>query len=284
MTLVGKIFTVLIFVMTIVFMSFAVMVFATHQNWKEHATNTDTAGGKKLGLETQVAQLKQQKADADAQIQRLRDELKVESAARTAVVAAMHTRATQAEDQLGLVQRDYATLNANHTQVAEAAEQAQKRLTALETEIAGIRSDLRTTQKDLDSKVLEVVKLTDDLNQAIALRDTEREKNTQAVLQLAQMKMVMDANGLSADSLVSHIAPRVEGVVLEVSDKDLIEISIGRDDGLKQGHSLEVYRDNTYLGRITIIRTAPDRAVGQIIKELQRGQIKRGDRVSTKLS
>jgi hypothetical protein len=103
-------------------------------------------------------------------------------------------------------------------------------------------------------------------------------------LQLAQMKMVLDRNGLSADSLVAHIAPKVEGVVLEVSDKDLIEISIGRDDGLKEGHSLEVFRDNTYLGRIIIRRTAPDRAVGQIIKELQRGQIKRGDRVSTKLS
>jgi hypothetical protein len=98
------------------------------------------------------------------------------------------------------------------------------------------------------------------------------------------MKMVMDANGLTADSLVSHIPPKVEGVVLEVSDKDLVEISIGNDDGLKEGHSLEVYRGNTYIGRITIRRTAPDRAVGQIIRELQRGQIKRGDRVSTKLS
>jgi hypothetical protein len=132
--------------------------------------------------------------------------------------------------------------------------------------------------------VIEVVKLTDDLNQAIALRDNEKEKNTQAVLQIAQMKMVMDAHGLAPDTLVSHIPPKVEGVVLEVSDKDLIEISIGKDDGLKEGHTLEVFRDNSYLGRIIIRRTAPDRAVGQILKELQRGQIKRGDRVSTKLS
>jgi hypothetical protein len=284
MTLVGKIFTVLIFVMTIVFMSFAVMVFATHRNWKEHATNTDTAGGKKLGLESQLSQEKQRRTDAEAQIQKLRDELKVESAARTAILAALHTRALAAESALADVQGKYNTLEATHTQVAEAAKQAQNRLEALETEVTSIRTDLRTTQKDLDSKVLEVVKLTDDLNQAIALRDAEKEKNTQAVLQLAQMKMVLDANDLTADSLVSHIAPKVEGRVLEVSDKDLIEISIGRDDGLKEGHSLEVFRDNAYLGRIKIIRTAPDRAVGQIIKELQRGQIKRGDRVSTKLS
>ncbi len=284
MTLVGKIFTVLIFVMSIVFMSFSVMVFATHTNWKERATNTDTAGGKKLGLEQQLAQVQQQKKDAETQIQKLRDELKNESAARAHILGALHTRAIRAEAELEAKEGQFATLQTNHTQVAKAAEAAQTRLAALETEIAGIRADLRTTEKDLDSKVIEVVKLTDDLNQATTLRDNEQEKNTQAVLQIAQMKMVMDANGLSADSLVSHIPPKVEGVVLEVSDKNLIEISIGRDDGLKEGHSLEVYRDNTYLGRIVIRRTAPDRAVGQIIKELQRGQIKRGDRVSTKLS
>jgi len=102
--------------------------------------------------------------------------------------------------------------------------------------------------------------------------------------EITQMKMVMDAHGLTKTTLVSKIPPKVEGRVLAVGAKDLIEISIGADDGLKEGHALEVYRGNTYLGRITIIKTSPDRAVGQIVKELQRGQIKQGDNVSTKLS
>ena len=38
MNLVGKIFIVLILVMSLVFMSFAVVVYATHHNWKEVAT------------------------------------------------------------------------------------------------------------------------------------------------------------------------------------------------------------------------------------------------------
>jgi predicted nucleic acid-binding Zn-ribbon protein len=284
MTLVGKIFTVLIFVMSTVFLAFSVMVFATHKNWKEYATNTDTAGGKKLGLQQQYANLEQLKRDADAQIQKLKEEMKIETAARAHILAALHTRAVKAEGELRQKTADYDTLFTNHTQVAKASEVAQKRLTDLEAEIAGIRADLRTTEKDLDAKVLEVVKLTDDLNQAITLRNQEQEKNTQAVLQIAQMKMVMDAHGLAPDTLVSHIPPKVEGVVLEVSPKDLIEISIGMDDGMKKGHTLEVFRDNAYLGRIIIIETRPDRAVGRIVKELQRGQIKRGDRVSTKLS
>jgi hypothetical protein len=278
MTLVGKIFTMLIFVMSIVFMSFAVMVFATHKNWKEYVTNPTS------GLQKQLELAKQAKTDADAQITQLKENLRNEQAARAAALGVLIARAQRLEADLSAKQQELDTLSANHTTVAATAKQAQERLAVLEDEVNKLRTDLRKTEEDLDGQVLAVVKLTDDLNQAITLRDQEKEKNTQAVQQIAKMKMVMDVNNLTVDSLVSHIPPKVEGVVLEVSDKDLIEISIGKDDGLKEGHTLEVYRGNTYIGRIMIRRTAPDRAVGQIIKELQRGQIKRGDRVSTKLS
>jgi septal ring factor EnvC (AmiA/AmiB activator) len=274
MTLLGKIFTMLILVMSIVFMSFSVMVFATHRNWKEQAAKTDA----------QLQLVQQAKKDADVQLQQLKQDLRTEQAARTHAIAVLVARATRLETDLAAKTLELNQSAANLTEVAAQAKAAQTQLAALETEAKRIREDLRKTEQDLDTQALNVVKLTDDLNQATTLRDNEREKNTQAVMQISQMKMVLDANGLSEDSLVSHIPPKVEGVVLDVSTKDLIEISIGRDDGLKEGHSLEVYRGSNYLGRIVIRRTAPDRAVGQIIRELQRGQIKRGDRVSTKLS
>ena len=278
MTLVGKIFTMLILIMSVAFMAFSVMVFATHKNWKDYVTNPTT------GLQKQLELAKTAKADADSQIQRLKEELKMEQAARTGAIAVLTSRNVQLEQALSAQTAELNTLSANHTTVAATAKQAQERLATLEDEVNKTRDSLRKTEEDLEKQVLAVVKLTDDLNQAITLRDSEKEKNTQAVLQIAQMKMVMDSHNLSIDALVSHIPPKVEGIVLEVSDKDLIEISIGKDDGLKEGHSLDVYRGNTFVGRILIRRTAPDRAVGQIIKELQRGQIKRGDRVSTKLS
>jgi len=278
MTLVGKIFTMLILIMSTFFLAMSVMVFATHKNWKEHVLNPTT------GLQKQFDLAKQAKIDADAQLTRLKEDLRNEQASRAAALGVLIARNQRLEADLSAKQTELESNSANLTTAAATAKAAQDRLAVLEDEVSKIRADLRKTEEDLDGQVLAVVKLTDDLNQAVALRNSEQEKNTQAVLQIAQMKMVMDAHNLKSDALVSHIPPKVEGVVLEVSDKDLIEISIGKDDGLKEGHALEVYRGNTYIGRITIRRTAPDRAVGQIIKELQRGQIKRGDRVSTKLS
>jgi len=284
MNLTGKIFTVLIFVFSIIFMTFAMMVFATHRNWKEYADNPTASAGKPLGLKQQLEALQAKKKEADDLLQKLRNDLAQEQAARKHALAALQVRATKAEQELEVKQRDLDTLSAQHTASAETAKTAQDRLTTLEKSNAAIRDELRTAQAERDKSFLAVVDLTDKLNQAESLKQILDERNKEAAFQIAQMKMVLDSRGLRPDELVSHIPPKVEGVVLEISGKDLIEISIGSDDGLKVGHSLDVYRDNTYLGRVVVRRTDPDRAVGQMIKALQRGQIKRGDRVTTKFS
>ena len=55
------------------------------------------------------------------------------------------------------------------------------------------------------------------------------------------------------------------------------------DDGLQQGHELEVYRDDTYLGRVRIVTVRPDKAVAEVMKDYKRGFIQRGDRVASRL-
>ncbi|ADB16027.1 hypothetical protein Psta_1350 [Pirellula staleyi DSM 6068] len=283
MTLVGKIFTVLIFIMSLVFMSLSLMTFATHRNWKEFATNASPGPGQKLGLMQRLQQAQDLNKQLTSERDRILFQLAQERASRKTALAAMQTRLVAAESALAARQKALDDLTATHNTTAEAAKTAQERLTALEMEVQGLRDEVRVTQQDLDKKFGEVVTLTDQLNQSTGLKLRLEERNTQLALQVTRMKMVMDAKGLTEDALVSHIPPQVEGVVLAVSDKDLIEISLGADDGLKEGHVMEVFRGNTYLGRVIIRRTAPDRAVAQIVKELQRGQIKKGDNVSTKL-
>jgi hypothetical protein len=181
-------------------------------------------------------------------------------------------------------QQQLDTVSGQHTQAVATAKTAQERLASLEKENQGLRDDLRAVQRDLDQKFLTVVDLNDKLNQAESFRQILDERNKEAAFENAKMKSVLNAHGLRADELVTHIPPPVDGEVLEVNGKDLILISIGSDDGLKVGHSLDVYRGNQYLGRIIIKSIDPDRAVGQVKRELQRGQIKQGDHVTTKFS
>jgi hypothetical protein len=282
MTLVGKIFTVLIFVMSICFMTASVMVFATHKNWKDYATSAVPVNGK-VGLEKQLADLKVLEQQLKDELERLKRRLEEERVARRAVVGSLYARTVKAETELSAKQREYDQLIADLTVATEATKLTQMRLLALETEISKTRETLRDTRADLDDKFNKVVELNDQLNQALALRTNLSERNNQFAQQITRMKLVMDMNGLTIDSPVAYLAPKVTGVVLAVNASDLIEVSIGSDDGLKPGHVMQVYRGNQYLGQITIRSTGPDRAVGQIDKTLQRGKIQKGDNVTTKL-
>jgi len=283
MTLVGKIFTVLIFVMSICFMTAAVMVFATHKNWKDYATAPTAVNGKRVGLEKQLSDLKVLEQQLKDEIEKIKRRLEEERVARRAVVGSLVARLARAETELAAKQREYETLLTSLTTTTEATKLTQQRLTALETEIAGTRQKLRDTEADLDDKFGQVVALTDSLNQAKGLQVRLDERNTQLALQVTKMKTVMDAHGLTSTSLVSHIAPWVEGQITEISNTNLVEVSIGSDDGLKPGHVLQVYRGKTYLGQITISRTGPDRSVGTIDPKMQRGRMQKGDNVTTKL-
>jgi hypothetical protein len=69
-------------------------------------------------------------------------------------------------------------------------------------------------------------------------------------------------------------------VVLAVGQNGLVEISLGRDDGIREGHQLDVYRGGQYLGRIEIRRTQDDKSVGQILPGFRKGFIQQGDDVA----
>ncbi|HEX5104105.1 MAG TPA: hypothetical protein VFV87_09860, partial [Pirellulaceae bacterium] len=189
MTLVGKIFTVLIFVMSIVFMSFAVMVFATHKNWKLYADNASPAPGQKLGLKQQYEQLQQLKKQADDQLNQLKNELAEEQAARKQALAALQSQLTQAQTKLAAQQAEYDRLLADNTTATQTAKDAQARLASLEAENLARREALRTVMKDLDTKFAEVVALTDQLNQAESLKAILQERNKEAADQMAKMKL-----------------------------------------------------------------------------------------------
>ena len=90
-------------------------------------------------------------------------------------------------------------------------------------------------------------------------------------------------NKLSKDTPIVDTPPEVEGLVLAVPQQDLIEISIGSDDGLRTGHKLQVVRmqggASTYVGRVEVVRTEPDKSVCKVDPNYRQSNVQRGDRV-----
>lgn len=65
----------------------------------------------------------------------------------------------------------------------------------------------------------------------------------------------------------------------------LIMMSIGSDDGLMEGHTLDVIRrgESKWMGKVIIVSVYPDEAVAEVIDTAANGIIEEGDDVTTKL-
>jgi hypothetical protein len=275
MTLLGKIFTVLIFIMSVAFCILAVVTFATHKNWKDEA----------LKLKTTIQDLETKNKNQLAEIERAKAELAVEQAARRSALATLQVKLALLDEDLRNNAKDLSEKTSSLTVQTQAAKVAEDSLAAATAEVNKLRNEIRLAQQERDETFLKTVALNDKLNQAEALRERLDEQNRQLQDQYAELNRVAQALGFNEQTLVSQIPPKVDGVVTAVNEaQGLVEISLGADDGLKRGHVLQVISGDTYLGQIKLREVGPDKAVGDVDKRMQRGRIKKGDNVTTKLS
>lgn len=276
MTLLGKILTMLIFVMSIVFMAFAIAVYATHRNWRELATGPN-------GLQQQLIVQEQKRDQLQTQFDETKKKLAMERASRRLELSGLQSQRVEMQDALREQEAINETLVQQEAEATTALKIAETNLQRLKEEVDGLRTNIRTAQLDRDAQFKVVVEKTDLLNQAESLVKQLKTRVSQLTEQVARSREVLAKHELSEFDPVIDIPPQLEGEVLNVGGTDLVEISVGSDDGLRKGHKLDVSRGDRFIGRIVIVEAFPDRAVGEIVKELRKGRIQRGDRVVTKV-
>ena len=283
MTLLGKIFTVLILIMSVLFLSFSIMVFATHQNWQELVNNPSPAPGKDLGLVQQIDSQRQANQQLNRDLQEAQLALKREQVARRFSLASLQSQLKTGTDELVALRKDLDTYEdkANKEQAKSADLVTVNQ--GLINEVENLRDQMITTQRDSDRYFNSALKLTDNINQLRGNKERLQEIRDQLIGQVAKYEKILNRRGIPKDDDVSQIPPALDGVVIKING-DLIQISIGQDDGLRKNHVVDVYRGKVYKGRIRIRETHPDSAVGEILPELLQGTIKKGDNVATRLS
>jgi len=278
MTLLGKIFTVMIFIMSVLFMAFSVMVYATHKNWRDLVIEPDT--GLKALNEKQDNVITALRADLDAG----KLQLARERAARRAALAVLETKASQQAQLLTQKQAELDAITIENGLALQQLKAAQDQLAAITTDIVSLRLELIDVKTKRDGEFAKVSVLTDQIHDLQGDKRNLEERRDQLISDLARYKQALDVRGISVDTPADNITPDVQGIVTAVANADFFEISIGSDDGLLPGHELIVFRDRTYLGKVIVRKTTPNRSVVQMIKDTSRGQVKGGDRVAAKLS
>ena len=284
MNLIGKILVGVIFVMSIMFMTLGVVVYMTQRDWKNKFND---ANDKTSQFQTQNNNLQNELASLKDEKERLVSELQDD----VAKLQAKNIDLSKENDRL----------NSEASDNQHSVDLANKTLTSTQENMAELRDDWRSIKKQLETAQSDLHKLFAEL---VAATDTARIlamdlaslKSTSDVLNkdLADARYLLTQLGYGDlappvyDAHLREIPPRVEGTITDIRPNGLLEINIGRDDGLLQGHKLHVYRDNqgvqSYLGRIEIIDVKPGKSVGKIMPEYRTGTILRNDYVTAYVS
>jgi cell shape-determining protein MreC len=137
-------------------------------------------------------------------------------------------------------------------------------------------------RRTLEDQVLE---LQGQNNEAVRREQANIEK-------LERLRGVLSKNNIDWEEAlkgpVLPVSEKVNGVVRaarknESRSAELVEISVGSDDGITKSMRLTIYRGAKYVCQIEVTEVYPDVAVGRVIEETRNGTIERGDNVTTKL-
>lgn len=284
MNIIGKIFVFAVFVMSLVFMSFAVALYSTHTNWREEITRTpdQVQAGRPLGYRLQLDEAKKERETLTAEIARLTAEVAASEAARDQVIAKIQTALEEKDKELQDLRKDKDVREDERQKAQDEVMIVRGELEKATKTVDDLRADIRGMQAKVDDQVGRTAELAGELHEKISLLEIANERKAQLEKQVANARMLLKQHGLAIESLPRDHVPTAGGIVTAVAD-DSVEVTLGGDDGIQMGHFLEVYRNDEYLGRVQVISVKPDRCVGRVIRDFKRGDIQPGDRVATRL-
>lgn len=276
MTLLGKFLSTFIFILSTAFMVLALAVNASHRNWREVVLDPNN------GLKKQIETISRTNRQLTDDRQRTQGALDREQAARRTALAALQSQLDQMEQLLRASEAQVQQLEAKSTELSQLDRSRAEELQRLTDETRKLRDQIRAEQEDRDSLFAETLKMTDQMNLLKGSLQAQTERNEQLAAQLSRYREVVDMKGIDVNQPLDGAPPERNGTVLVVNRPlDMIEVSIGYDDGLRDGHLLDVTRSGRYVGRVRIRRTEPNRSVAEILKDYNQSPIQEGDRVDT---
>lgn len=281
MTFLGKVLVVVHLVLSVLFMAFAGAVFTAQTNWR---TARDA-------LQKQLSASQTQAQTEMAAKQSELDTVKAQLAATQNEKTTWEGRAKSLEQENARLdtenkslktsldgQRTVAELNSQEAEERGQEAQVQRarnmELTKSRNDLAAELNSLRDQNFSLDLKLKDYAAKYDQLLKNYGI-----------------VRAYLASKDLPTDPRVMAIQstppPAVEGKILtarkeEKGNRLLVEVSLGQDDGLINGHTMTVYRGDKYLGRIRLEDVRPNRSVGVVVDTAPNSVIQVEDHVTTK--
>lgn len=257
-------------------MGLAMTVYSSHQNWYTQAKN----------LNTQVNASHTQLSQEQERYNRMESKLQGDLEANQQQIRKLESERESLVDRNTSIQAEIDQLKQHSRDQTAAVAATQQNNDRLVREVSDQRTMIRANQQARDKGFGVMLQATEARDQTQGQLAILRGQNRRLADQVARMSKLLRSGGVDPNTDPDFVMEPTEGLVQAIRRRgatQLIEVTIGADDGLRTGDTVEVFRGTKYLGRAEIIRTAPDRAIGKLDRRFLQGQIQEGDRVATRL-
>ncbi|MFM8735094.1 MAG: hypothetical protein ACKOC8_07875 [Pirellulales bacterium] len=284
MNVIGKIFVFAVFVMSLMLMTFAGVVYMSHVNWKAEVERDpkDCLPGQKPGYKYQLEQATAEREKLTSEIESLSQKVRESEQSRDQVIARLQSAIVKKDELLASLKGDKDKREEDQRKTIAELEEARKQLEQITRDVETLTAQVKNQQQKVDSQVDRSARLSASLAEVQARLEIAEERKAQLEKQVANARILLQQAGLSIDSPPKDRVPTLTGDVIAVGASS-IQVSLGSDDGLQVGHTLEVYRGADYIGRAVVKSVMPDQAVAELVKDFSRGIVQRGDKVTTRL-
>lgn len=285
MTFVGKLLVVIQLVLSICFMALAGAIYTRQQTWQQAA----------FAAQERVEQLNTELEESETLLKAQITQVSAERDAATDAKTVAENRLAQSEQQVVNLQNDLDTLNLDFATQKALSDVTGVEATVRREEALTMRRINQQQADELNKQNARVRQREDENFNLEVERKNLVERYNELLANVATYRRVLAANGFSTDpkdyARTAAPTPLVFGEVVDTkksgrAGRELIEVSIGSDDGVRQGTVLYVYRvgeRNKYLGQIKLELVTPDRSVGKVVSRAKNGVIERKDYVTTRL-
>jgi chromosome segregation ATPase len=268
----------LLLILSVAFFVASVVVNASHKDLRSQVADFQS---RQKSLETTIDELKKA-AEVNKTL------LAQEQVARRVSLAALQTQLDTEREKNQQANTQLNDLNSKNTQATQSLAQTLAELKRITSENDLLKQEIDKIITDRNGQRRTVISLTDELNTLKSKKiDLDAEiKNLREQSTLFQALADTRGAALAAAGVKDpeDVPPSdLKGVVLAVGQDQSVEVSVGRDDGLRAGHQLDIFRNGSYLGRIEIRTIADDKAVGKVLPSYRKGFIQAGDRVASKV-
>lgn len=276
MTLLGKVFTAILCVLSVIFFTLAVVVNSTHIDYRSQVENPTN------GFKKRVADSEQKNQNLTQELDQTKSELAREQAARRSALASLQEMLEKREAELSEKDKELTTLLSGYTIKQATLNQTVEELKAKTADNETLRKQIVDARNDRNQLYDRLVKTIDEYNRLQGMYQVLDERWRDTADKFSSAKEKLDILNIKENTMLDA-PPPVNGEVLAVATNGLVEVSLGRDDGMREGFTLEVHRNGQYLGRLKVRTVADDKSVAEILTSYQRGYIRAGDRVDSKL-